>query len=41
MLTDLGAEAVREALEDIFPSSYITIYADSGAYGLKFEDLLL
>lgn len=40
MLTDLGAEAVREVLEDILAGSYITMYADSGPWDLRFEDLL-
>lgn len=40
MLTDLGAEAVRETLEDTLADSYITMYADSGPCDLEIEDLL-
>lgn len=37
MLKDLGAEAVREALEDIPAGSHIAMYADSGPCVLKFR----
>ncbi|KAK7709529.1 hypothetical protein SLS63_013207 [Diaporthe eres] len=39
MLWDLGAHAVREALEDLPAGSHINICANSGPYDPKFEDL--